>query len=85
MTLYLFLIAIAMSLFTSDVNAEPRPGDIVCRFESTTTSEVKYYTCTEMALKYSITVEKFFILNPSTDKDCSTIKPNTVYCVDGCT
>ncbi|KAF1942657.1 hypothetical protein EJ02DRAFT_308073, partial [Clathrospora elynae] len=58
------------------------PGDIVCRYESTTKSAVNYYTCTELALKYSITVEKFFLLNPSVDRDCDTIKPNTVYSDD---
>jgi hypothetical protein len=77
-------LTVAIGLFTLNVNAQPGPGDIVCRYESTTKSEVNYYTCTELALKYSITVEKFFLLNPSVDRDCDTIKPDTVYCVDGC-
>jgi hypothetical protein len=77
-------LALAIGFFAVNVNAEPIPGDIVCRYESTTKSEVNYYTCTELALKYSITVEKFFTLNPFVDKDCDTIKPSTVYCVDGC-
>jgi hypothetical protein len=84
MMIHLSRIAVAIGLFTLNVNAEPAPGDIVCRYESTTKSAVNYYTCTELALKYSITVEKFFLLNPSVDPDCDTIKPNTVYCVDGC-
>jgi hypothetical protein len=77
-------LALAIGFFTVNVDAEPDPGDIACRYESTTKPEVKYYTCTELALKYSITVEKFFMLNPSVDKDCDTIKLNTVYCVNGC-
>jgi hypothetical protein len=70
--------------FASLVQAAVDPGGIVCRFESTTKSEVNYYTCTELALKYSITVEKFFELNPTVNKACSNIQPDTDYCVKGC-
>ncbi|KAF9696782.1 hypothetical protein EKO04_005746 [Ascochyta lentis] len=74
-------LSIAFALFTHGVNGAP--GDIVCRYETTTLATVNYYTCTELALKYSITLEKFFELNPSVDKECATIKPNTNYCVAG--
>lgn len=76
------LVSIAFALFAYSANGAP--GDVVCRYETTTLAEVNYYTCTELALKYSITVEKFFELNPSVDKECDTIKPNTKYCVAGC-
>ena len=73
---------IAFALITDHVIGAP--GDVVCRYETTTLGEVNYYTCTELARKYSISVEKFFALNPSVDKNCETIKPNTNYCVAGC-
>jgi hypothetical protein len=60
------------------------PGQIVCRYTTFSGEEVNYYTCTEIANKYSILVEKFFKLNPDLDKDCKTIEPNTEYCVAGC-
>jgi len=75
-------LVLTLSLLTYGVNGAP--GDVVCRYETNTLSEVNYYTCTELALKYSITVKKFFELNPSVDKDCNTIKPDTKYCVAGC-
>ena len=78
----LSLSSIAFALFTYGANGAP--GDVVCRYETTTLEQVNYYTCTELALKYSIDVEKFFELNPSVDRDCDTIKPNTKYCVAGC-
>ncbi|KAF1952996.1 hypothetical protein CC80DRAFT_420995 [Byssothecium circinans] len=83
MLVRLFTVTVATALLTRRVNGEPEPGDIVCRYETTTQGDVNYYTCTELALKYLITVEKFFELNPTVDKDCDTIKPNTVYCVKG--
>lgn len=76
------LVSSAIAFFALGVNGAP--GDIVCRYETTTLAEVNYYTCTELALKYSITVEKFFQLNPSVDKNCDTIQPRTNYCVAGC-
>lgn len=81
---HLASVATSIALFTYGVDAAPAPGDIVCRYETTTLADVNYYTCKELALKYSITVEKFFKLNPSVDQECSTIKPNTDYCVAGC-
>lgn len=59
-------------------------GDIVCRYWATSPAEVNYYTCTQLALKYEETVEDFFFLNPTMDRDCETIQPNTDYCVRGC-
>lgn len=61
-----------------------QPGDIRCRFPADTYKEVNYYTCTSMALKYGITIKKFFELNPQLNPDCSNIQPRSVYCVDGC-
>jgi hypothetical protein len=75
-------VLIAFALFTHGVYGAP--GDVVCRYETTTLGEVNYYTCIALARKYSISVEKFFALNPSVDKNCETIKPNTNYCVAGC-
>ena len=60
------------------------PGDVNCRFWVPTGEDVNYYTCTELAEKYEITVEKFFELNPDVKDDCSNLKPNTEYCLDGC-
>ncbi|KAF2276515.1 uncharacterized protein EI97DRAFT_377374 [Westerdykella ornata] len=59
------------------------PGEVVCRYNATTGPEVNYYTCTLLSLKYQLTVDKFFELNPSVDRDCEGIKPNTDYCVRG--
>lgn len=59
------------------------PGEINCRYSSTTTSNVNCYTCCQMAKKYKITIEAFFILNPNLTRDCKNIKPNTEYCVAG--
>lgn len=59
-------------------------GDIVCRYTATSPDVVNYYTCTQLALQYERTVEDFFFLNPTMDRDCATMKPNTEYCVRGC-
>lgn len=61
-------------------------GTIECRYETTisATESVNYYTCTELALRYGITVEQFFMLNPSVATDCSNLKNNATYCVRGC-
>ncbi|RWA04450.1 hypothetical protein EKO27_g10654 [Xylaria grammica] len=58
-------------------------GDIVCRYPGRTYADVNYYTCTELADKYGISLEKFFMLNPELDPDCGNIKPYTIYCVSG--
>ena len=59
-------------------------GDIVCRYWATTPAQVNYYTCTQLAVRFQITIEDFFFLNPAMDRDCATIQPNTDYCVKGC-
>lgn len=60
------------------------PGSVVCRYTLNSGPEVSYYTCTELANRYDISVELFFALNPDVDEDCKNIKPNTEYCVAGC-
>jgi hypothetical protein len=84
MILHLCSLAIAIGTLSVKVSAVSAPGEIVCRYEATTKSEVNYYTCHELAAKYSIAVEKLFQLNPAVDTDCDNIQPNTVYCVAGC-
>jgi hypothetical protein len=59
-------------------------NDVVCRYTTTTESSVNYYTCTELSDYYGITLDKFFLLNPSLDPACDTIKPDTEYCLAGC-
>jgi hypothetical protein len=84
MIVHLSSLAIAICTLAVKVDAVSAPGETVCRYEATTKSEVNYYTCHELAAKYSIILEKFFQLNPAIDKDCNNIQPNTVYCVAGC-
>lgn len=60
-------------------------GDVVCRYTTTSASSVNYYTCTEIADYYGITLDKFLLLNPSLNRECDTIQPSTEYCVAGCT
>jgi hypothetical protein len=76
---FLFVI----SLLTFTLEAALTAGEIVCRYKATTKSEANYYTCHELSQKYSMSVEKFFLLN-TVDTDCNTIKLDTEYCVDGC-
>lgn len=59
-------------------------GDVVCRAYGETGQDVNYYTCTEMAKFWWIDVDFFFTLNPTLNKDCGNIQPNTQYCTDGC-
>lgn len=59
-------------------------GEINCRYWGVTSSQVNYYSCTEMAEFYDVDLELFFTLNPTLDPECSNILPNTEYCVDGC-
>jgi hypothetical protein len=78
-TVFLFV-----QLWSPRSRAAVAPGEVVCRYNATTGSEVNYYTCTRLALEYQITVDKFFLLNPTVDKECETVQPNTDYCVRGC-
>ncbi len=64
---------------------KPAVGEVMCRFHSQPTgSDVNQDTCKELADHYQASMETFFKVNPQLDKDCKTIKPNTVYCVAGC-
>jgi hypothetical protein len=60
-------------------------GDVVCRYTTISASSVNYYTCTELSDYYGITLDIFLLLNPSLDRACERIKPNTEYWVAGCT
>jgi hypothetical protein len=70
-------------LFTTTTNAAV--GDIVCRYTAPTPSVLNYYICQDFADYYGISIEKFFQLNPSLNPACDNIKPETEYCVAGCT
>lgn len=59
-------------------------GEINCRYWGITSSQVNYYSCTEMSEFYDVDLELFFKLNPTLEPDCSNILPKTEYCVDGC-
>ncbi|GJD05035.1 glycosyl hydrolase family 18 [Colletotrichum higginsianum] len=60
-----------------------KPGEINCRYWADTTEEVNYYTCSQLAHRYEIPNDVFFMLNPGLNKDCSNIKPKSEYCVTG--
>lgn len=60
------------------------PGDINCRDWTQTYDNVGYWSCGELADKSGITIDKFWILNPTLAPDCDGIQPNTEYCIDGC-
>ncbi|KAK3934651.1 hypothetical protein QBC46DRAFT_368066 [Diplogelasinospora grovesii] len=64
------------------MDTEIQPGDVNCRYSATTSNTVNYYTCTQMATKYSITVDGFFTLNPTLKLNCNNIQPKTEYCVN---
>jgi hypothetical protein len=60
-------------------------GQVNCRYTANTEGmDINYYTCTQLANENWITVQKFFILNPTVKPDCSNIQANTDYCVAGC-
>ncbi|KAH6619420.1 hypothetical protein B0J18DRAFT_492231 [Chaetomium sp. MPI-SDFR-AT-0129] len=58
-------------------------GEVNCRYSATTGNDVNYYTCTQLATKFGVSIDLFFTLNPTLERDCSNIQPNTEYCVDG--
>jgi hypothetical protein len=74
----------ALYFAKAPVEAAVAPGQVNCRYTTTTRADVNYYSCTQMSDDYYITIEKFFILNPTVNKECSNVKANTEYCVDGC-
>lgn len=61
-----------------------KAGEINCRAWSRPQTDVNYYTCTTLADKYEISVDKFFMLNPDVNTDCGNIQTNMLYCVAGC-
>lgn len=58
-------------------------AEVNCRFNTTSPAAVGYYTCTELAERYRITIEKFFQLNPLLDPACSSIQAGNTYCAAG--
>jgi hypothetical protein len=74
----------AIALIATPIKAAVTAGEINCRYSAFSSANVNYYTCSELAEWYYITVEDFFKLNPTLNKECSNIKPNTEYCVEGC-
>lgn len=65
-------------------NDSPQPGDINCRSYGRMYDSAGSWSCNQLAQTYSITIEKFWKLNPELAPDCEGIRPNTEYCVDGC-
>jgi hypothetical protein len=45
-----------------------------CCYSATALATVLYYTCTELANNYGISLEKFFLLNPLMGPDCKSIE-----------
>ncbi|KAF2271267.1 uncharacterized protein EI97DRAFT_497345 [Westerdykella ornata] len=75
--------AVASSSLTVANVGTVEPGQINCQYWATTKSSVNYYTCTDLAEKYGISVEVFFQLNPEVDAGCGNIQPKTKYRVEG--
>lgn len=59
-------------------------GQVNCRYKTNTKTDVNSDTCKFLINKYEITMDKLLELNPELDKGCTSIKPNTEYCVKGC-
>lgn len=59
------------------------PAEVRCRYNATSPNEVSYYTYTELATRYEITVNHFFLLNSLLDPDCTSIEAGKQYCVAG--
>jgi hypothetical protein len=59
----------------------PVSAEVRYRYNTTASPDVSYYTCTELATKYDISLEKFFLLNPLLDPDCTRIQAGEQYCV----
>lgn len=68
----------AVALLAVGVSAK-----VTCRYNATAPSTVSYYTCTEIAANYGISLEKFMLLNPLMDPDCTSIEADQQYCVAG--
>lgn len=76
--------AVSTTSASSPSDTPIQPGQINCRAYGRTYDDVNYYTCTQLADMYGIVVDTLFKLNPDLETDCSNIKPNSEYCVDGC-
>ncbi|KAH7061724.1 keratin-associated protein 5-4 [Paraphoma chrysanthemicola] len=61
----------------------PVSAEIRCRYNVTAPEKVTYYSCNELAIKYEISLEKFMLLNPLLDPDCTSIQAGETYCVAG--
>lgn len=61
----------------------PVSAEVRCRYNVTAPDKVSYYTCTELATRYSISLETFLLLNPLIDPDCTSIQAGESYCVAG--
>ncbi|KAK4203019.1 hypothetical protein QBC40DRAFT_262788 [Triangularia verruculosa] len=64
-------------------DAEPQPGEVNCRNWGQTYDNVGYWSCSQLATEFGITIEKFWELNPELAPDCEGVQPNTEYCVAG--
>jgi hypothetical protein len=74
-------VTISPLIASGDVAA----GEVNCRYTgSTEDMDINYYTCTALAVRYGITIELFFLLNPELHPDCGNIQADTDYCVQGC-
>jgi len=61
-----------------------KAGDINCRAWARTNDDPNYYSCKDLAERWSISTNWFFQINPTILPDCSNIRPNTRYCVHAC-
>lgn len=64
--------------------ATVEPGEVNCRSWAQTYDNVGYWSCSQLAEDFGITLDKFWTLNPTLAPDCKGIQPNTEYCVDRC-
>ncbi|ODA82688.1 hypothetical protein RJ55_01196 [Drechmeria coniospora] len=75
-------VPVSMSPLLSGGNVTT--GKINCRYTTNTKGmDINYYTCTALANRYHISVEKFFQLNPTVHANCGNIQADTDYCVAG--
>ncbi|EMD94539.1 hypothetical protein COCC4DRAFT_120909, partial [Bipolaris maydis ATCC 48331] len=54
-----------------------------CRSNATAQSNMGQYTCTELAERYCLTVDHFFLLNPLLDPHCLSIQASEEHWVAG--
>ncbi|KAK8869098.1 keratin-associated protein 5-5 [Apiospora arundinis] len=58
-------------------------GEVNCRYSETTSEAVDLKTCERLSDRHEITIDKFLLLNPTVERDCSNVQPHTKYCVSG--